>query len=235
MLTGMHFTRHFKKAGNKKDTMNQHIYFIHGGLYLVIDPSVPLLVLINKTSSAIQGGVGILQIWNHWPDLADKKAITKQIAAVAHQQGIPVLINENRELLQMGEIDGIHFDEIPTDLTELRSAINRPFITGITCGNDFSKIEWAVENGMDYISFCSVFPSGSVDTCEIINRDIIRKARSFTNIPIFLSGGITLDNLSLLEDTGMNGIAVISGIMNANNTLESAQQYSKALHKINLT
>ena len=114
-------------------------------------------------------------------------------------------------------------------------SLTYPFITGITCGNDFSKIEWAVENGMNYISFCSVFPSGSVDTCEIINRDIIRKARSFTNIPIFLSGGITLDNLSLLEDTGMSGIAVISGIMNANNTLESAQQYSKALHKINLT
>jgi thiamine-phosphate pyrophosphorylase len=90
-----------------------------------------------------------------------------------------------------------------------------------------------VANKLDYISFCSVFPSKSVSTCNLVSREIINKARAFTSIPIFLSGGIDLNNLPLLEGTGLDGIAVISGIMSANNPEEMASNYSQALINLN--
>jgi thiamine-phosphate pyrophosphorylase len=144
---------------------------------------------------------------------------------------VPVLINEDIDSISL--VDGIHFDEIPVDFDKIKSLINPNAIVGITCGNDFKKIEWAMVNQLDYISFCSVFPSKSVDTCELVSREIISKTRAYTTMPIFLSGGIDLDNLALLKDTGLDGIAVISGIMKAEEPTIAAAEYKQALINLN--
>ena len=198
----------------------------------MIDPSMPLDTLLSKTEAAIQGGVDIIQVWNNWKEGINKTVVITAIIAVAHRHAIPVIINEQEEILHTLPVDGIHFDEIPLNFAALKKNSSRPFLAGITCGNDMNKIEWAIQNELDYISFCSVFPSSSVSTCELVSREVIHATRALTNMPVFLSGGITTDNIDSLKDTGMNGIAVISGIMNAASTQISASQYKQALTHI---
>src|ERR1019366_485644 len=143
--------------------MTEKPFTINDGLYLVVDPSMAIDILLPKIEAAINGGVNIIQIWNHWKEDADKISIIAAIVNIAHQKNIAVLINENIEWMDL--VDGIHFDELPVSIEEIRTKINRHFIIGITCGNDFEKIEWAIEHKLSYISFCSVFPSGTVNTC----------------------------------------------------------------------
>jgi len=202
---------------------------IKGGLYLVIDPSMNLTTLLHKTEAALRGGIDVLQIWNHWNMEDDKQKIIQLITALAHRYGVPVLINENIELLINTDLDGIHFDTIPDNYAAIQSRLKEDFMIGITCGNDISKIEWAIEHQLDYISFCSVFPSSSVSTCELVDRAIIQKARALTDMPIFLSGGIDLNNMHQLKETKMDGIAVVSGIMSAEYTEEKTKQYQLSL------
>jgi len=202
---------------------------IKGGLYLVIDPSMELPALLLKTEAALRGGIDVLQIWNHWNMEDDKQKIIQLITALAHRYGVPVLINENIELLINTDLDGIHFDTIPDNYAAIQSRLKEDFMIGITCGNDISKIEWAIEHQLDYISFCSVFPSSSVSTCELVDRAIIQKARALTDMPIFLSGGIDLNNMHQLKETKMDGIAVVSGIMSSVNTEEKTKQYQLSL------
>lgn len=209
--------------------MQKKKYHIKGGLYLVVDPSMPLDSLIPKIESALKGGVDILQIWNHWPDESDKLSIIKSIVTLGHQFDTPVMINENTDLLAITELDGVHFDHIPANFEELKSQRNA--IIGLTCGNDFEKIQWAIDHELDYISFCSVFPSSSVNTCDLVDKAIILKTRASTKMPIFLSGGIDLTNIDDLKDTQMDGIAVVSGIMSANDPEEKTKQYKQALKK----
>ncbi|MFP5042276.1 thiamine phosphate synthase [Parasediminibacterium sp. JCM 36343] len=211
--------------------MDKQHFTIKQGLYLVIDPSMPLPILVEKVAAALQGGVDIIQIWNYFKEGVDKAEIIGSIVNLAHKNNVPVLINEDTSLLSL--VDGIHFDEIPPDFSRFKQSLGKHKIIGITCGNNFSKIEWAVENELDYISFCSVFPSKSVNTCDLVSRDIIQKTRAFTQMPIFLSGGIDLNNLPLLKDTGLDGIAVISGIMGTENPALSASAYKHALAQLN--
>jgi len=211
--------------------MNKKPFTIKNGLYLVVDPSMYPTVLYEKIVAALKGGVDIIQIWNHFASGVDKKSVINAIVSLAHQYNVPVLINEDFDCIDL--VDGIHFDEIPVDFDNIQSIINADSIIGITCGNDFEKIEWAVANQLDYLSFCSVFPSKSVNTCELVSREIIQRARAFTQMPIFLSGGIGIDNLPLLKDTGLDGIAVISGIMNAEEPTTAALEYKQALINLN--
>ena len=213
--------------------MRKDKFDITNGLYLVIDPSIPKTELLPKLQGAIAGGVNIVQIWNNWQIGADRTTIISEIAAITRANNVPLLANEQLDLINNALIDGFHFDNMPTGVNAIRQTATRPLIIGITCGNNFNKIEKAVQEQVDYLSFCSVFPSTSVATCDIVSRDIIRATRSFTDMPIFLSGGITPINLNELRSTGLNGIAVISGIMASAETELAARTYKQALINLN--
>lgn len=202
---------------------------ITGGLYLVIDPAPGLDVILPKIHQAIGGGADVLQIWNNWNNNQNKQETINTICKIAHIKNIPVIINEEWQLLQSTQLDGVHFDNIPKDLAAIQQTIAKPFIKGLTCGNDLDRINWANDNHLDYISFCSMFPSPSAGFCEIVKKETVIKARQLTALPIFVAGGITLHNIEGLTGADINGIAVISGIMKAGDPQATAKQFKEKL------
>lgn len=210
---------------------------ITGGVYLVLDPGIPKTLLLQKVKDALEGGASVLQIWNNWPagyTYANKHALIQDLVAVAAGYQVPVLINEDWQLLRDTELAGVHFDSIPPAYEELKAELKRDFICGITCGNELEVIRWAERNQLDYVSFCAVFPSPSAGSCEIVRPDTIREARKITDMPLFLSGGITTENMGKLRELDFNGVAVISGILNAASARESTAAYKQALNKNNI-
>lgn len=206
---------------------------IEGGIYLVVDPSIGEQVLLQKVEEALKGGVDIIQIWNNWTKSSNKLKLVDRICELAHRSDVPVLINEEWELINDTLLDGVHFDSIPNDIMHVRQQVERPFICGITCGNDLSIVRWAEANKLDYISFCSMFPSNSAGACEIVSIENVKKAKALTSMPVFLAGGISLDNIHDLKETNTNGIAVISAILQADNVAEKTKQFKQKLMTLN--
>src|SRR5690606_15917118 len=110
---------------------------ITGGLYLVLDPSIERSLLLKRLKEALEGGVQLLQIWNNWPagfDRNKKKHFIEAVVEVAKDYSVPILINEEWELLQGGPLSGVHFDRIPEDFTGIKERLPKDAIIGITCG-----------------------------------------------------------------------------------------------------
>ncbi|HKJ31446.1 MAG TPA: thiamine phosphate synthase [Balneolales bacterium] len=213
------------------NTAASGIKSIKGGLYLVVDPKPGLDSVLPKVEAAIRGGVDIIQIWDHWSEEQNQEEFIQKICALAHRYGIPVFINEKWSWLKETPLDGVHFDQIPVDITFIRNEIDKPFLTGLTCGNDLERIHWAVQNGINYISFCAMYPSPSVSSCDIVRFKTVQEARKLTDIPIFASGGIRPDNIHSLLSLGVKGIAVISGILKSESPEEAARKYKQALEQ----
>ena len=188
---------------------------IKGGLYLVIDPKPGIKSVGPQVAAAIRGGVDILQIWGHWETGQDKQEFVETICKMAREVQVPVLVNESIHLLQTTSVAGIHFDFPPVNPEKIRQEAGRPILMGLTCGNDLRRIKWAIDHQFDYISFCAMFPSPSAGICEIVTFDTVEQARKMGTIPIFSSGGVTPENLGQLMVLGVNGVAVISGILKA--------------------
>src|SRR5690606_9425410 len=208
---------------------------ITGGIYLVLDPSMEKSLLFDRLCGALEGGVRLLQVWDNWPIVFDKKKkseLVHSIADIARAFEVPVLINEEWELLLEGDLSGVHFDQIPDNYEQIKAAIPPEAIVGITCGNDVKIIEWADNQRLDYISFCALFPSRSAGECEIVSPDTIQKARSLTDLPLFVSGGITPENLSQLKELDIAGVAVISGILSHTNPKKAASIYNYAIKEL---
>ncbi len=203
---------------------------IKKGVYLVVDPSMDANLLLDKLKAALQQVIVAVQIWDNFlPDI-NYDHLIKNITSVCHQHNVPVLINNKWQWINDTDLDGVHFDEIPNNIISIRKHINKPIITGITCNNDLSTITWANMNQMNYVSFCSMFPSATSTSCLLVSFDTVVAARQLTSLPIFLAGGINPETISKLQQLPFDGIAVISGIMNAEKPNEAAQQYLNQLN-----
>ena len=202
---------------------------ITGGIYLVVDPMPGLNAIFPKVKAALDGGVDVIQLWNHWNQKDDHKEFIISICNLAHEYDVPVIINENWQWLQELPLDGVHFDKVPENIHQIRKDINRSFLIGITCGNDDDPIQWAIENNLDYISFCSMFPSSTSNSCELVNPAIIQSTRERTSMPIYAAGGITFKNTPLILSLGINGVAIVSGIMKAEDPKLAAYQFKQCL------
>lgn len=210
------------------DTIDDLRRKIKGGVYLVVDPYEGIDKVFPNVKAALAGGVDVLQIWNHWHEGQDRKAFIEDIVQLAHVADVPVLINEEWHWLESTPVDGVHFDTIPVDWDAIHRTIKRPFLVGITCGNDEARIGWAIRFA-NYLSFCSMFPSASAGACEIVRPEVVEETRRQTNLPIFVSGGITPALISNLLPLGINGVAVISAILKADDPARAAHDFKHAL------
>ncbi|MEQ9437916.1 MAG: thiamine phosphate synthase [Cyclobacteriaceae bacterium] len=202
------------------------------GVYLVIDPAMERARLFPKLREALEAGVNILQLWNHWPTDAtpeDQRQLINEVLQLAAPFNVPVLINEAWQWINQTHLHGVHFDAIPHDWDTIKTTFDREVLVGLTCGNDVERIRWAEEQQLDYISFCAMFPSSSVDTCEIVRPDSVLEARKITTMPVFLSGGINPQNMNAFNSLDFQGVAVISGIMRADSVTERIHAYQQAL------
>lgn len=198
---------------------------ITGGLYLVADPALGSDYVLPRIEAGLKGGVDIVQIWNHWHSGQDPEEFIHTVCTLVHAFNKPVLINQRWEWLMSFPLDGVHFDKIPDDWNSIHGFVRRPFLKGITCSNDTERVEWAIDHHASYISFCSMFPSSSSDTCEIVAPEVILKVRKKTDMPIFVAGGITKENTAQAMHLGINGIAVISAILKAEDPEMAARDF----------
>jgi|NGEPerStandDraft_5_1074534.scaffolds.fasta_scaffold05042_3 thiamine-phosphate pyrophosphorylase len=202
---------------------------IKSGIYLVIDPSMDEEVLLDKLQLILTKEIAAVQIWDNFSEGQNIEQLIQKIHSLCAQYQTPVFINNRWEYLKESELDGVHFDTIPTNLEEIKKQINRDFIFGLTCGNDLDSVIWAAKHNVDYISFCSMFPSSSAGNCEIITYETVKDATSIFNKPLFLAGGIYPKNLKQLDELKYDGIAVISGIMNSEHPDLVIDEYRKNL------
>src|SRR5690606_23163787 len=130
-----------------------------------------------------------------------------------HKYHCPLLINNRWEWLEKVDLDGVHLDNTAENIKEIKEYLGEDRIIGLTCNNDLKEVEWAEKNQLDYISFCSIFPSSTSNSCELVSFEKIQQARKLTQMPIFLAGGINPDNMQKLSGLPHDGVAVVSGLM----------------------
>lgn len=207
-----------------KDPLNKSIY-------LVIDPAMEERRLLHTLSRLVKGPLAAVQIWDHFLPGMDIKKRIDNILSCCHAYQIPVLINNQTEWLKHTALDGVHFDHIPANFETWKKNVSGSPIIGITCNNDLSVVEWARDQQLDYISFCSMFPSATANSCELVRFETIKAARLLTAMPLFLAGGIQPHHIERLNELDYDGVALVSGIMGAMDPQAALMHYYQKLNQ----
>lgn len=206
--------------------MKKHI---SKGVYVVLDPEMNRVDLLKKLELISKEQIAAVQIWDNFKPENDYESLIVDICHLFQSQETPILLNNRWEWSKSLPVDGVHFDTMPENLAEIKSQLQADMLFGITCNNDLELVKQAGKRGFDYISFCSVFPSKTSNSCELVSFDTIRQAHEEIDIPVFLSGGITPATLEKLAGLPFSGVAVVSGVMSAPDPVEAIKTYNERL------
>lgn len=186
---------------------------IQSGVYLVVDPSYGEERVLSVAESSMEAGLDVLQLWASWKDDRSAVDLGKQLVGLSERYSVPFLVNNDLQVALNIGADGVHIDGKDPQPAEIREKMGKDCIVGVTCSTSMEKVLWAAEAHVDYISFCSMYPSTSVNECDIVPMRMVSEARSKVSMPIFASGGINLANAHEVLKAGADGVAVISTIM----------------------
>jgi thiamine-phosphate pyrophosphorylase len=197
------------------------------GLYLIVSPVMPFDKLLVTIKNALKGDVDLLQLIPR-EESSEVSRLAKDLSSLTEQHEVPFLINGNLQLAKEVGANGLHLDRYDITPSEVRQVLGKHSIIGYTIGDNLEKVKWAETVGADYVSFCSVFPTSSVAQCDIVPLETIKAAKIQTTLPVFAAGGINFSNIEFVLKAGVDGIAVTSVLLAA----EDPEQTALALKEV---
>lgn len=145
------------------------------------------------------------------------------------------IINDNVYLSQQFEADGVHLGLTDMKISEARQILGDTKMIGGTA-NTFADIQQRSAEQCDYIG---LGPFQYTDTKENLSpilgiegyRSILKKVKSKKiAIPIYAIGGIALENIEILMETGIYGIAVSSLITKSEKPKKLISQLNEKIY-----
>lgn len=146
-------------------------------------------------------------------------ATAKNCAAIAHELGAKLIVNDNLEIALQSGADGVHLGLTDLSTKEAREKVDDQFIIGGTANTlEDVKVHYGFA---DYVGIGPYqFTSTKKKLSPIVGADgfseIVEELRKKKmNIPLIAIGGIGFIDTAFIAPTGVYGIAVSSGIINA--------------------
>ena len=167
--------------------------------------------LKSQVEKALKGGATMIQIREKDLDEKDFLLEAEELLALCRSYGVPFIVNDNVELAVKIGADGVHVGQSDMNARDVRALIGNDKILGVST-QTVEQALFAQECGADYLGVGAVFPTGSKDDAEVLDRKTLMDICKAVSIPVVAIGGITKDNVRKLKGTGIAGISVISAI-----------------------
>jgi thiamine-phosphate pyrophosphorylase len=132
------------------------------------------------------------------------RSITRDFEAV-------LVVNDHPDIALASEADGVHLGQEDLPLKEARKILGGGII-GIST-HSLAQAADAEKGGADYIGFGPVFHTVTKNAGSPKGVEMLHEVKESLRIPIVAIGGITLENLSMVLETGVDAIAVASAIL----------------------
>jgi thiamine-phosphate pyrophosphorylase len=192
-------------------------------LYVIIDREWLKGRPVDEVATrVVEGGCGILQYRDKVSDggLFYREAL--KLRRVTEDHGIPLIVNDRVDIALAVYADGVHLGQEDLAVDTAREIAGSGFIVGASVHrvDEYARVKHA-----DYFGVGTVYQTKIKDRPFISGVGIVEKIRKLTDKPLVGIGGITVDNLSPVIQAGADGVAVLSGIMEAEDPREAARRY----------
>ncbi|HVI87241.1 MAG TPA: thiamine phosphate synthase [Dongiaceae bacterium] len=171
--------------------------------------------LIATVRAALQGGITALQYRAKHATLREALAEASILAAMAHEYGVPFIINDRLDLALATEADGLHVGQSDMPVALVRRLLGPDKILGlsITHQRDIDDMEAEM---IDYVGLGPVFATATkADAPAPLGLDQFRRLRAAIDLPVVAIGGIDAAQAGEVIAAGADGIAVVSAICTA--------------------
>ena len=187
--------------------------------------------LSEVVEESLKGGVTILQIREKNINRDEFLEEAKKIKKLCKPYGIPLIINDDVEIAKEIDADGVHLGQGDMEITKAREILGKDKIIGITA----KTVEQAVtaeKNGADYLGSGAIYATGTKTDAKRLSVESLKEICDSVDIPVVAIGGLTYDNIDILEGSGIDGIAVVSAIYASSNITETTRDLKEKVKSL---
>ena len=177
---------------------------------------------LDGVRMALEGGCRWIQL--RMKDASEEEVLktAESTRKLCRKYDAVFLLDDHVELVERSRADGVHLGKNDMPIDEARRLLGKDKIIGGTA-NTFEDVKRIYSAGADYIG-CGPFrfTTTKKKLSPILGLDgynrIIEQMNAYgINIPVIAIGGILLQDVSDIMQTGVSGVAVSGAILNANN------------------
>ena len=189
---------------------------------------------VDGARLALEGGCRWVQLRMKEATEAEFMAAAEGIGRLCKEHGATFVLDDHVEWVEKTGADGVHLGKNDMPIDEARKILGSDKIIGGTA-NTFEDVERLYRQGADYIG-CGPFrfTTTKKNLSPVLGLEgyqhIVDQMKSHgIDLPIVAIGGILESDIKSILATGVSGIAVSGGILNAENPAEEMQRFLKHL------
>lgn len=189
---------------------------------------------VDGARLALEGGCRWVQLRMKEATEAEFMAAAAEIGRLCKEHGATFVLDDHVEWVEKTGADGVHLGKNDIPIDEARKILGSDKIIGGTA-NTFEDVERLYRQGADYIG-CGPFrfTTTKKNLSPVLGLEgyqhIVDQMKSHgIDLPIVAIGGILESDIKSILATGVSGIAVSGGILNAENPVEEMQRFLKHL------
>lgn len=194
------------------------------------------LQLAKDCEQSILGGVTCIQLREKNISTEDFIEGAKIIQEVTSKYNIPFIINDDVVVALKINANGVHVgqSDIKDGIISIRKKIDG-FGSNKILGVSVQTVEQAIDaekQGADYLGVGAVFTTSTKTDAADVSLKTLSDICAAVKIPVVAIGGINKKNILQLCNTGIYGVAIVSGIFAQKNICESTKELRRLTDKI---
>lgn len=178
---------------------------------------------LYRVEQALKGGVTLLQLREKDKTTREYIALAEKVHQLTKKYNVPLIIDDRIDVAMAVDAEGVHLgqSDMPVDIA--RRILGEYKIIGATAKTVQQAME-AYNNGADNIGVGAIYPTTTKVKTVLTSVDTLKDIVKAVPIPVNAIGGLTIDNMQVLENTGISGVCVVSSIMKAENPRKAAEE-----------
>ena len=199
------------------------------GLYVIIDSSTLMgRHHIEVARQAIKGGARIIQLRDKLSSDRELLLIAQQLRDLCAEHRVLFIINDRLDLVLATDADGLHLgqDDLPVAVARKLLPIDKILGSSTTTVDQAMAAE---ADGADYMAVGAIYPTPSKEEAVVVGLERLHQIRRAVTLPLVAIGGINKDNAAEVMAAGVEAVAVISAILQAETPEEEARQIAARL------
>lgn len=185
---------------------------------------------LERIESALKGGVDILQLREKEKTDLEILNLGKKVKALCDSYKVPMLIDDKPHIAWALGL-GVHLgaDDMPIELG--RKLLGPEALIGATAKSvEAAKI--AEKQGANYLGVGAIFETKTHVKTKRTSLETLIEIKKNVGIEVYAIGGLNYDNIDILKDSGIDGICVVSAIMDSPNVEEDTRKLKEKINEI---
>ena len=191
-------------------------------LYVITDSTYHTTeTLLHAVDEACAGGATLIQLREKDTGGRDYLALAQRVKAVTDKYGVPLIIDDRVDVAIACDAAGVHVGASDLPVAVCRRLLGPDKIVGATA-KSVEAAKAAYEDGADYLGTGAIYPTTTHVTTRITPVETLDEICRTVPIPVVAIGGLNADNMDVLADSPIAGVAIVSAVMKADDPRAAA-------------